>query len=103
MLFSNELIDEFVSVVKRPKFKKYFNPLDVEKLIILFDNYGEIINISSRVELCRDGKDNFLLSLSKDGNADFLLTGDNDLLVLKEIEKTKIITINEFQNTNRKK
>lgn len=30
--------------------------------------------------LCRDPKDNFLLSIAKDGNANYLLTGDNDLL-----------------------
>ena len=44
----------------------------------------------------RDEKDNFLLSLSKDSNANFLITGDRDLLDIKEFESTKIMTISEF-------
>jgi predicted nucleic acid-binding protein len=41
------------------------------------------------------------LALAKDGNADFLLTGDNDLLELKEFGGAKIITISEFLNTRK--
>jgi len=37
-----------------------------------------------------------LLSLSVDGKADFLLTGDKDLLDLKKIGETTIITISDF-------
>jgi predicted nucleic acid-binding protein len=37
-----------------------------------------------------------LLSLAVDGKADYLLTGDKDLLVLKQIGSTKIKTISEF-------
>jgi uncharacterized protein len=48
------------------------------------------------VTICRDSKDNFLLSLAIDGRADYLLTGDSALLDLKKIGKTKIITISEF-------
>ena len=37
-----------------------------------------------------------ILSLAVDGNADFLITGDQDLLELKEIEKTQIVTLNQY-------
>ena len=76
--------------------KKYFSKEDIEQLIELFDVYGEIINVKNEVSLCRDPKDNFLLSLSKDGRADFLITGDNDLLTLKKFDKTKIIKISDY-------
>ncbi len=33
--------------------------------------YGEIIEIKSTVTMCRDKKDNFLLELAKDGQADY--------------------------------
>ena len=36
-------------------------------------------------------------SLAKDSKADFLITGDKDLLVLKEFEETQIVTIIEYQ------
>ena len=93
ILFSLELIEEFLAVVERPKFRRYFNRQDIEHLIELFDVYGEIVNVKSTVKICRDAKDNFLLALAKDGNANLLITGDSDLLVLKKFEKTRIIKI----------
>lgn len=38
----------------------------------------------------------FLLNLAIDSKADFLITGDEDLLIIKEIGKTKIITMRDF-------
>ena len=96
LIFSDELIEEFVDVVRLPKFEKYFSKSDVEKLLECFDQYGELIKVKSDVNICRDEKDNFLLNLSIDSKADYLITGDNDLLVLKQIEKTKIITFTDF-------
>jgi len=67
ILFSLESMEEFLVVADRPKFKKYFDKEDIEQLIDLFDVYGEIVDVKSNIEICRDAKDNFLLSLSKDG------------------------------------
>ncbi len=92
LVFSDESLEEFIEVVKRPKFKKLFPKRDVEKILEAFDQYGELVKVTSKTAFCRDAKDNFLLNLSVDGNVDYLVTGDNDLLVLKEIEKTEILT-----------
>lgn len=96
IIFSLELMEEFLSVANRPKFKKYFFKEDVELLIDLFEFYGEVAHVKSKIELCRDAKDNFLLSLAVDSTADYLVTGDNDLLDLKTIGKTKIVTISDY-------
>jgi len=60
------------------------------------DEIAEIVNVTSEISQCRDPKDNFLLSLAIDGKADYLLSGDKDLLVLKKIGNTEIKTISEF-------
>ncbi|HET8837508.1 MAG TPA: putative toxin-antitoxin system toxin component, PIN family [Flavobacteriaceae bacterium] len=52
--------------------------------------------VTSNLKLCRDGKDDFLLNLSLDGEVDYLVTGDKDLLVLEKIGKTEILTYREF-------
>lgn len=96
IVFSLELIEEFFKVITRPKFKKYFDRSDIEGLTDLFDTYGEIFEVKSDVDLCRDKKDNFLLELAKDSQADYLITGDKDLLELKTFETTKIISITEY-------
>lgn len=98
LIFSNELLEEFIDVANRPKFKKYFSQKDIEKLLKYFDQYAEFIEVKSDVKICQDIKDNFLLNLSIDAKADYLITGDNDLLILKEINSTQIITYTEFLN-----
>lgn len=90
VLFSAELRDEFIEVAQRPKFQKYFSSSDLVALLDLFDAYGEMIQVQRIVNACRDDKDNFLLALAAGGRADFLLTGDNDLLVLEKFEATEI-------------
>ncbi|WP_010424007.1 putative toxin-antitoxin system toxin component, PIN family [Anaerophaga thermohalophila] len=97
LIFSKELIQEFLTVATRPKFQKYFTDQDIQKLLRSFDNFAKIIETTSNIEICRDFKDNFLLNLAIDSKADFLVTGDNDLLELKRIEKTKILTIRELK------
>jgi hypothetical protein len=97
LIFSKELIQEFLTVATRPKFQKYFTDQDIQKLLRSFDNFAIIIETTSNIEICRDFKDNFLLNLAIDSKADFLVTGDNDLLELKKIEKTKILTIRELK------
>jgi putative PIN family toxin of toxin-antitoxin system len=61
---------------------------------------AELIMIKSNIRVCRDPKDNFLLSLAKDGKASHLITGDHDLLVLKKTGKTRILTMSDYLNIN---
>ncbi len=96
IIFSDELIEEFIDVVSRPKFKKYFSKKDIEKVLEYFDQFGELTNVKSNIQICRDEKDNFLLNLSVDSDADYLISGDKDLLVLEKIEETKIMTFADF-------
>ena len=96
LIFSKELIEEFLTVAKRPKFEKYFTDKNINTLLNLFDSYGKLIEVKTSVDKCRDTKDNFLLNLAIDSNANYLITGDYDLLTLKMISKTKIITWTDF-------
>ena len=96
LLFSQELLDEFVAVTQRPKFKKYFSLADLEDLLLQINTKAEFIAVTSTVAVCRDAKDNFLLSLAVDGKATHLLTGDKDLLILGQQTRTSILTIAEY-------
>jgi uncharacterized protein len=96
LIFSDELIEEFLIVAKRPKFEKYFSDSDIKELLLLFKDYGKLIKVKSSVNDCRDIKDNFLLNLAIDGKVDFLVTGDKDLLILEKIKKTKILSMPDF-------
>ncbi|MBN8838327.1 MAG: putative toxin-antitoxin system toxin component, PIN family [Sphingobacteriia bacterium] len=96
LIFSRHLLDEFIEVAQRPKFKKYFSLTDLERLLVQIKEDAEFIEVVSNVQLCRDPKDDFLLSLAKDGKATHLITGDKDLLDIKVVGKTKIITIANY-------
>lgn len=98
LIFSSELLEEFVNVSQRPKLQKYFSQSDIQLLTELIDSYAEFVSVKTNVAICRDEKDNFLLSLAVDSNASYLLTGDKDLLELKSIEETSILTITDFFN-----
>lgn len=97
LIFSDQLLTEFLHVAKRPKLKKFISEAKLKRLIEQFDIYAMMIDTTSKIELCRDPNDNFLLELAVDGNADFLVTGDNDLLSLRIIGGCKIITVAQLK------
>ena len=43
LLFSPESLQEFIEVVRRPKFEKFFSEEDVKELLILFDHFATSI------------------------------------------------------------
>ncbi len=96
LIFSEELLQEFIDVIQRPKFKKYFGKKEIKALLRAFDEYGEMYEVTTKIDLCRDSKDNFLLALAIDSKADFLVSGDNDLLVLNKIGQTQIKNLRDF-------
>jgi putative PIN family toxin of toxin-antitoxin system len=99
VVFSDELFNEFLEVVHREKFARYFNDLNIKILVEIINEKALFVKVFSIVNVCRDVKDNFLLSLAIDGDVDYLITGDNDLLILKHYKKTSILTINDFIST----
>ena len=97
LLFSEELLNEFLEVAHRPKFRRYFSEARVTELLNIFDYFGKVVEVTSRVEECRDVKDNFLLSLARDGKADYLVTGDDDLLNMRTFDATQIVSYRQFE------
>ena len=83
-------------MTQRIRFRKYFKLDDVESLMLKIKTRAFFIDVTSEITKCRDSKDNFLLSLSLDGNATNLLTGDKNLLIVKRFGQTKIIKITEY-------
>ncbi len=95
-IFSDQLFDELLITTQKPKLQKYFQKDRVDNLIIFLGEIGETIESKLIVYACRDPKDNYLLALARDSNANFLITGDQDLLVLKRFERTQILTYQDF-------
>ncbi|MBD3290750.1 putative toxin-antitoxin system toxin component, PIN family [candidate division KSB1 bacterium] len=98
ILFCDEQFTELLEVLNRQKFKKHIKTEHIQELISLIDTISEFVQITQHVKLCRDPKDNFLLDLCLVGNADYLVTGDMDLLALNPFQHTEIIDYRTFEN-----
>ena len=93
----NEQIHELTDVFRKPKINKFFTSEQITLFFELLEESSEKIILKTKIDLCRDLKDNYLLTLAIDSNADFLITGDNDLLELNEIKNTGIIKFSDFE------
>ncbi len=92
-----QLLLEIKIVTGREKLRKYFPEESVIELIDLLETIAEKFEIRPKNSLSRDPKDNFLLDLIEFSNADFLVTGDKDLLELNPFKTAKIITPADFE------
>jgi len=92
----NEQFQELVEVFKKPKIKKYFSNEQVSEFFELLDEACDNTELKSTSTICRDPKDNYLVSLAIDSKADYLITGDKDLLELNKVGKTIIVKFNDF-------
>ena len=97
LVTTDQLVNELKIVTARPKLQKYFNQEKVTELISLLDIVSEKVKIKKIEQICRDPKDDFLLALSKESKANYLVTGDNDLLEIRIYGTTEILTVNKFK------
>jgi putative PIN family toxin of toxin-antitoxin system len=51
LLFSDELITEFIDVAHRPKFRKYFSKKDLEELILRIRMHAGFVNVITKVNI----------------------------------------------------
>ncbi len=97
LCFSTRSLAELAEVTRRPKMRKYFTQARAEESIERLVRMAHIVKREPKVvPVCRDAKDDFLLALAKAAKADLLVTGDDDLLVLKKYGKTRIVTPGEL-------
>ena len=96
ILASATTAKEIHTVFQRPKFDRFLSQQQRTFFLFSFDAEAEIIPITRTITLCRDPKDNKFLELAVCGAADYLITGDDDLLALHPFEATSILTPAQF-------
>ena len=97
IITTNQLIKELKIVTTRPKLKKYFPTESVNELIELLETISDNIEITPKNFINRDPKDNFLLDLIEFSKADYLVTGDKDLLIHNPFKSAEIISPAKFE------
>ena len=96
MLVSDSTLSELAQVLARPKFDKYLSPEDRKRFFTLIAPLCIKTDIVQTITACRDPKDNKFLELALNGSADFILSGDKDLLALHPFQGIPIYKPAEY-------
>lgn len=96
LLISKDTYAELCEKLHGAKFDKY---VSLESRLLFLEklrSVAEWIDIERKITACRDVKDDKFLEVAVNGHADFIVTGDKDLLVLHPFESVEILTAAEF-------
>ena len=92
ILISQSFAEELDDVLAREKFNRYITLEERERFLDGLIRESELVEITDTVRACRDAKDDRILELAVNGNAAFIVTGDDDLLVLNPFRGIQIVT-----------
>lgn len=96
VLVSEETMNELAEVISRPKFDRYLSVAERVQFLRLFGGVARMVNITHRVAACRDPKDDKFLHVALNGEAEAIVTGDQDLLVLHPFHGISILSPADF-------
>lgn len=82
VLMSAATLAELEDVFQRPKLRRYVSPAIVAVALDRLRAEAEMVAVAETQRRSRDPKDDAFLDLAVAGRADWLVTGDGDLLVL---------------------
>lgn len=98
LLISRATLDEFTQVIFRPRLRKKYGLTDrvlrsTLRLIVL---RSELVHPGRRIAISRDPHDDKFLEVAVGGNADVVVSGDEDLLTLTAFEGIPLIPPSRF-------
>lgn len=92
ILISHPLVEELSDVLGRDQFNRYVTREERERFLEALIRESELVEITDDVAVCRDPDDDRILELAVSGHASFIVTGDDDLLVLSPFRNIEIVT-----------
>ena len=93
LLLSKEMLDELLHVLST-KFGR--DREEISRLAVILSEMVEWVRPTLRISVLNDEPDNRILECAFSGKADFIVTGDKEILGLKEYESTKIISLKTY-------
>jgi putative PIN family toxin of toxin-antitoxin system len=92
LVASDALVAEFLDVAGRPFFRSRLRASAAELLAAGLRDFSLYCRDLPSDPIAPDAKDSFLLAMSEASEAEFLVTGDKELLALKRHKSTRIVT-----------
>lgn len=100
ILISVPVLLELAEVLSRKKLDKYLLEEERMRFLVALLRETELVEITETITDCRDAKDNKFLELALSGKADYIVSGDEDLLVLSPFRGIPILTPREFMTAS---
>ena len=92
LILSEPIIDKFSRVTADEKIKRYADDEAAAAYLRVLLSKAVFVRPRSRVRVFNNPDDN-VLSTAKEGDVDFIVTGDKHMLELKEFKRIKIVTV----------
>ncbi|MDI3478252.1 MAG: uncharacterized protein PWQ59_1777 [Thermoanaerobacterium sp.] len=91
---SENIYSEYKRVIEYKKFN--FRKEIKEEMLYFVEELAEFIHVTNDVAVSRDRDDDKFINCAIDGNCDYIISGDKDLLEIKEYNEISIVTVKEF-------
>lgn len=96
ILLSDALQTELSEVFLRQKFDRYVSLETRLRFLSGFISLSTVVEISEQIQVCRDPKDDMVLETAVNGQANTIITGDQDLLVLHPFRQIAVLSPRAF-------
>lgn len=96
VLMSEATLDELSETLARRKFDRYVSVSDRQRFLVLLGTIARLIPVVHGIAVCRDPKDDKFLHLALAGEAEAIVSGDRDLLVLHPFRGVAILSPGDF-------
>jgi putative PIN family toxin of toxin-antitoxin system len=98
---SEGLLEELRKVLTDQEKPFRLSAEEAGKVVDTWRALATLVSPTRFVAVCRDDDDNRVLECALDGHAEYVVTGDDDLLELEVFEGIKIITVSDFLQRHR--
>ena len=91
------LLEKLEVVLRYPRLQRYYTSETRVRFVALVAALSELIELPDAVpRICRDPEDDWVIACAVAGQADVLVSGDRDLLDLRQVGSISILTAREF-------
>ncbi len=98
LIFTEPTFGELLAVLNLKKFDRYTTRALRRQFLADITAMADIVPVTRQIRACRDREDDKFLEAAIYGNADYLITGDEDLLVLHPFMTVAILSPADFLN-----
>jgi len=97
LCISDQVLEEYYSVLSRKKFIKYLDFVSKsENILAAIEAKSTWCCPKTKIDVIRDKDDNKFLELANESKANFLITGNTNDFTMKKFKKTFIVTPKEY-------